>query len=110
MITLILIYLQNAFGKVTESEILHRVGAGKVTGLQRSDDFDGSQRTWYEFRGIRYTPKLERFDYPSYYDPIQWGDIYDGTKYRSNCVTQSGVGDEDCLFLNVLVPDQLNSA
>ena len=35
--------------------------------------------------------------------------MYDGTEYGSNCVTGSGTsGDEDCLFLNILVPDELD--
>ena len=78
-----------------------------------------------KIRGIRYTPKPKRFDYPTYLDPYQWGGVYDGTqvfinlliiysisrnwwcrnkfKYGNICLTGSAnEGNEDCLFLNIL--------
>ena len=35
---------------------------------------------------------------------------YDATEYKSNCPNGFGsdAGDEDCLFLNILVPDTLH--
>ena len=36
--------------------------------------FDGSHREWYEFRGVRYSEEIERFEYPKYLDPIFWQD------------------------------------
>ena len=50
-------------------------------GLRRSDSFDGSPREWYEFRGVRYSEEIERFDYPKYLDPVFWQVL---VKSRSN--------------------------
>ena len=36
--------------------------------------FDGNDREWYEFRGVRYSEEIERFEYPKYLDPIFWQD------------------------------------
>merc|ERR1712227_997101 len=94
---------------VTDVPVTHRVGAGKITGLKRNGAFDGADREWFEFRGVRYTPKLKRFDYPRYLDPFQWEDVYDATEYKSDCVTGSAThGSEDCLFLNMLIPDSID--
>ena len=41
-------------------------------GLRRSNSFDGNPREWYEFRGVRYSEEIERFDYPKYLDPAFW--------------------------------------
>ena len=42
-------------------------------------------------------------------DPYQWEGVYDGTKYGNICPQNSGnSGDEDCLFLNIFVPDNLD--
>ena len=71
--------------QVIDNEILHRVGTSKIKGLQRTGDFDGSSRTWYEFRKVRYTEVLERFDYPKYLDPVRWDGDYDATQYGSTC-------------------------
>ena len=49
-------------------------------GLRRSDSFDGNPREWYEFRGVRYSEEIERFDYPKYLDPAFW---QVSVKYRS---------------------------
>jgi len=90
--------------QVIDNEILHRVGTSKIKGLQRTGDFDGSSRTWYEFRKVRYTEVLERFDYPKYLDPVRWDGDYDATQYGSTCPDGYGGGDdEDCLFLNILM-------
>ena len=63
----------NAIPKaVVDETILHRVGLGKMKGLRRSNSFDGSPREWYEFRGVRYSEEIERFDYPKYLDPAFW--------------------------------------
>ena len=43
-----------------------------LIGLRRSNSFDGSPREWYEFRGVRYSEEIERFDYPKYLDPAFW--------------------------------------
>ena len=43
-----------------------------LKGLRRSSSFDGSLREWYEFRGVRYSEEIERFDYPKYLDPVFW--------------------------------------
>ena len=65
---------------VTDSEVRLRVGVGKIVGLERTGEFDGNDRTWYEFRGIKYSRPIERFDYPVYNDPVYWQGDYDGTK------------------------------
>ena len=42
-------------------------------------------------------------------DPYQWDGVYDGTNYGNNCPTGSGnSGNEDCLFLNILIPDEID--
>ena len=43
-----------------------------LQGLRRTNSFDGSPREWYEFRGVRYSEEIERFDYPKYLDPAFW--------------------------------------
>ena len=65
---------------VTDTEVRLRVGVGKIIGLERTGEFDGNDRTWYEFRGIKYSRPIERFDYPVYNDPVYWQGDYDGTK------------------------------
>ena len=50
-------------------------------GLRRSNSFDGNPREWYEFRGVRYSEEIERFDYPKYLDPAFW---QASVKSRSN--------------------------
>ena len=79
--------------------------------MRRTGNNDGSTREWYEFRGVRYSEEIERFDYPKYLDPAFWQGDYDATQYRSNCPNGYGSdnNDEDCLFLNMLVPDTLQS-
>ncbi len=64
---------------VVDERYTHRVGAGKLTGLKRTGSFDGQEREWFEFRGVPFVPKLERFEYPVYLDPFQWGDVLDAT-------------------------------
>ena len=64
---------------VVDERYTHRVGAGKLTGLKRSGNFDGEAREWFEFRGVPFVPRLERFQYPVYLDPFQWGDVLDAT-------------------------------
>ena len=70
---------------VVDREISQRVGAGRIIGLERKGDFDGNARTWYEFRGIRYSRPIERFDYPVYNDPLFWDGDYDATRYGTKC-------------------------
>ena len=52
-------------------------------------------------------PKLKRFEYPTYLDPFQWGHVLDATVYGDIC-KQEDQGSEDCLTLNILVPDSLD--
>ena len=80
-----------------------------INRKKRTGSFDGSERTWFEFRGIRYSRPIERFDYPVYNDPIFWDGDYDAREYGSICPDGNGKGDdEDCLSLNILVPDRLD--
>ncbi|XP_071941270.1 cholinesterase-like [Antedon mediterranea] len=57
------------------------------------------------FKGIPYAkPPVGdlRFRPPEAVEP--WSDVYNATYYRSYC-PQSAGGSEDCLYINVLVPD-----
>ena len=48
---------------MTDQEIVHRIGVTKIKGLERTGEFDGATRTWYEFRKIRYSKPLQVFLY-----------------------------------------------
>ena len=91
------------------------LSTGVIEGVRLQAEFDGENRFWQEYRGIRYAEKPTRFNIP--FNAKSHTGTYDASKYKSQCVQRRTVGypdpyyvgDEDCLFMNVLVPETSTS-
>lgn len=59
-------------------------------------------RRTFQFLGIRYAPKPERFAHSIAYTGTN--NQASATSYGSECVQSGNVGAEDCLFLNIWTP------
>lgn len=96
------------------SEVSTRTGT--YIGIRQGCLFNGQMRYWNEYRGIRFAYKPERFERAH---PVVNSDKQiDATQYGSQCVQYRSahgypppyfVGDEDCLFLNIMRPDKMTS-
>lgn len=83
---------------------------GKVHGQQKSLNL---QEKYFSFKGIPYAvPPLEYLQLRSPKPHPDWTDIRNATQHGEKCIgpamTIVETGAEDCLFLNVYSPSDLN--
>jgi len=105
--TIFLTIFACALASDNENGPIITINSGKVRGMTLKS-FEG--REYHAFRGIPYgksTAGLLRFKPPRPVDP--WEGIFDGTKTGPVCPqisigTKKVVGTEDCLVVNVYVP------
>lgn len=80
-----------------ELQVTVQSGKQNITGFR---DFHG-----FQFRGVRFSPKVERFEYASLYEGEG---AVDALKYGPGCLQAPDprwpLLDEDCQFLNVWTP------
>lgn len=75
----------------------------QVTVKSNNEHLTGFRdRLSFRFFGIRYAPQPERWTYSTPY--VGSGNSVVATRHGSQCVQNSNVGSEDCLFLNIWTP------
>ncbi|KAK3102785.1 hypothetical protein FSP39_013898 [Pinctada imbricata] len=105
------------FSVTTRAEVTVETPLGKINGLKFTDEI--TMEPIYQFRGIRYAKSPTgdlRFRKPV--PTGQWEGTYDGTKFGPICHQPSTAfvdtskiqQSEDCLFLNIYVPRELNKS
>ena len=86
--------------KVTSNPVV-TTSCGDVVGVTLSTpagQLDVFKSIPYALPPIRWSPPV----------PTCWNGTYNATFYRSRCVQEDGSGNEDCLFLDVHVPQTLS--
>ncbi|CAG9763665.1 unnamed protein product [Ceutorhynchus assimilis] len=96
--------------KIKSETVNLKIGDGEIQGLVNTTTRDGT--TYYNFRGIPYAkPPLQSLRFTSPVKNSAWNGTYDATQDRSQCIQNDGlvsdtiVGNEDCLYINVYTPD-----
>jgi hypothetical protein len=102
-------------------ENLLRLETSERDDLGKSERYvtlsDGTKAVGYQrgsvvgFKGLRYAePPIGSLRWAP---PVPWtnpepGEVYDATRYGRMCIQgfRNAIGSEDCLFLNVWVPEQ----
>ena len=86
---------------------------GKIEGIQATNS---NGKNYYSFKGIPYAqPPVDKLRWQRPQPPTPWGYVLDASKDGGTCIhfdafgTKTVTGSEDCLYLNVYVPEKPES-
>ncbi|XP_049779875.1 cholinesterase-like isoform X1 [Schistocerca cancellata] len=102
-ISLVSVLLLHLVDHAKAEDVLVTVEQGTLLGTTATSVYN---TTYTAFLGIPYAePPVGELRFRDPQPATHWVGVYNATKYGSDCVQDTGDGSEDCLYLNVFVPD-----
>nr|CAD7412292.1 unnamed protein product [Timema cristinae] len=100
--------VEQVLGSQDDPQVTVTIPQGTLRGASQTTV---SGTIYHRFLGIPYAkPPVGNLRFRSPQPPENWNGTRDAVEFGSNCRQEGGIGEEDCLFINIFTPQLPNNS
>nr|CAD7576894.1 unnamed protein product [Timema californicum] len=100
--------VEQVLGSQDDPQVTVTIPQGTLRGASQTTV---SGTVYHRFLGIPYAkPPVGNLRFKSPQPPENWNGTRDALEFGSNCRQEGGIGEEDCLFINIFTPQLPNNS